>query len=110
MLDTTLDLDVVEKNYLEMNGIIHPYTHGNLDTVVILDKTEMFKHIFSYVDWLYKLVRPCNVLYLAVNSIFPRAKMNQLHSWWFCSTKDANVALANYVAKHSKINDDSGLQ
>ena len=37
--------------YLDMNGIIHPCTHGNNDSeIIVLDEAEMFKKIFSYVD------------------------------------------------------------
>jgi XRN 5'-3' exonuclease N-terminus len=46
---------VVDNFYLDMNGIIHPCTHGNAmengsDTIIILDETAMFKKIFLYVD------------------------------------------------------------
>jgi hypothetical protein len=41
---------VVDNFYLDMNGIIHPCTHGNSDDIVILDETAMFKKIFGYVD------------------------------------------------------------
>ena len=41
----------VDNLYLDMNGIIHPCTHGNAEGVVIvLDETAMFKKIFLYVD------------------------------------------------------------
>lgn len=43
---------VVDNFYLDMNGIIHPCTHGNSDELVILDETAMFKKIFGYVDRL----------------------------------------------------------
>lgn len=41
---------IVDNFYLDMNGIIHPCTHGNSDEIVVLDETAMFKKIFSYVD------------------------------------------------------------
>lgn len=41
---------VVDNFYLDMNGIIHPCTHGNSDEIVVLDETAMFKKIFGYVD------------------------------------------------------------
>lgn len=41
----------VDNFYLDMNGIIHPCTHGNAnDKIVVLDETAMFKKIFLYVD------------------------------------------------------------
>lgn len=36
--------------YLDMNGIIHPATHGNAEEIIVLDETAMFKKIFLYVD------------------------------------------------------------
>jgi hypothetical protein len=37
--------------YLDMNGIIHPCTHGNAEgEIIVLDETLMFKKIFLYVD------------------------------------------------------------
>ena len=41
----------VDAFYLDMNGIIHPCTHGNNeDDIVVLDEAAMFKKIFGYVD------------------------------------------------------------
>jgi 5'-3' exoribonuclease 1 len=41
----------VDNFYLDMNGIIHPCTHGNAEgEIIILDETAMFKKIFLYVD------------------------------------------------------------
>jgi 5'-3' exoribonuclease 1 len=41
----------VDNFYLDMNGIIHPCTHGNAEgEIVILDESAMFKKIFLYVD------------------------------------------------------------
>ena len=41
----------VDNFYLDMNGIIHPCTHGNAqDQIIVLDETAMFKKIFAYVD------------------------------------------------------------
>ena len=89
--------------YLDMNGIIHPCTHGNSDDLVILDETEMFKKIFLYVDRLYKLARPRNVLYLAVDGVAPRAKMNQQRSRRFRSGKEAEELMAQIVARDGEL-------
>lgn len=37
----------------------------------------MFMRIFAYTDRLYKLVKPKRMMFLAVDGVAPRAKMNQ---------------------------------
>ena len=45
------DIEYVDNFYLDMNGIIHPCTHGNAEgEIIVLDETLMFKKIFFYVD------------------------------------------------------------
>mmetsp|Transcript_55900 Transcript_55900/g.60522 ORF Transcript_55900/g.60522 Transcript_55900/m.60522 type:complete len:336 (+) Transcript_55900:133-1140(+) len=92
----------VDNFYLDMNGIIHPATHGNNENeLVFLDETAMFKKIFLYVDRLYKMVKPNHVFYLAVDGTAPRAKMNQQRSRRFRSAKEAEQLAADLTAREN---------
>ncbi|GKY94458.1 5'-3' exoribonuclease 1 [Mayamaea pseudoterrestris] len=94
----------IDNFYLDMNGIIHPATHGNNnDEIIVLDETAMFKKIFLYVDRIYKLVRPQKVLYLAVDGVAPRAKMNQQRSRRFRSAKEAEQLAGELLARNGKL-------
>jgi 5'-3' exoribonuclease 1 len=97
----------VDNFYLDMNGIIHPCTHGNADNeLVFLDETAMYKKIFLYVDRLYKMVQPSKVLYLAVDGVAPRAKMNQQRSRRFRSAKEAEQLAAELSARENFMGQD----
>lgn len=67
----------IDNLYLDMNGIIHPCTHGNSESVVEQAEDEMFDKICAFLDQLVQLTKPKKLLYLAIDGVAPRAKMNQ---------------------------------
>ena len=57
---------VVDNLYLDMNGIIHNCTHGN-DPGTRLSEPEMINKVFAYLEKLFEIVQPQQLLFMAVD-------------------------------------------
>lgn len=83
-------LPEIDNFYLDMNGIIHNCTHPcDGDVHFRISEEEMFEDIFNYISTLFKIIKPKEYFFMAVDGVAPRAKMNQQRGRRFRSAKEA---------------------
>ena len=95
-------LPEVDNLYLDMNGILHNCSHANDAEIAQKTDKDVLLAVFYYIDRIVHIVKPQGLLYMAIDGVAPRAKLNQQRSRRFRSAKDASVLLAEARARELK--------
>lgn len=80
----------IDNFYVDMNGVIHHCTHANKETLPIHDEHELFSNIIKYLNNLFELIEPKKLIYIGVDGVSPKAKMNQQRKRRFLSLYNIN--------------------
>lgn len=78
----------IDNLYIDMNGIIHPCCHP-IDRDSPSSLEEIYNSIFDYIEKVIRIVKPKHLIYMAIDGVAPRAKINQQRSRRFRSALEA---------------------
>ncbi|CAJ1953500.1 unnamed protein product [Cylindrotheca closterium] len=102
----------IDRLYIDMNGIIHGCSHNNssnvdddgegFDTVSRISNPDIFRNVCYYLDRIIgDMVQPQQVVYMAIDGVAPRAKLNQQRSRRYRSGTEGSIETSIYDA-HEK--------
>jgi len=108
----------IDRLYIDMNGIIHGCSHNNqpvqaseddsseIGDQLVSGRTEddVFRDICYYLDRIVRdIAQPKELLYLAIDGVAPRAKLNQQRSRRYRSAKEGEIERSVYDAHQQQL-------
>lgn len=79
----------VDHFYLDMNGIIHGASHPDDEIIETLSNEDILQAIDLYLDTcIDEIIKPQQSIFLAIDGVAPRAKLNQQRSRRFRAGKE----------------------
>ncbi len=86
----------VDNLYVDVNGVIHQSTHNNDHRKITSESeehmTKSMQRMFNYLDTIVRFTAPEKLIYLAVDGVAPRAKLNQQRIRRLRQSKEAEQA------------------
>ncbi len=71
----------IDNFYIDLNGLIHPSVNPRGENIrEPKNFEEQCENIANYIDKLLSIVKPKRLIYLAIDGVAPRAKLNQQRS------------------------------
>lgn len=109
MLSGTTILPEFDNFYLDMNGIIHACTHPNDNsTANSLTLREMMLAIFRYIDHMVtEIVKPKKILFMAIDGVAPRAKLNQQRARRFRAAQERQESIMKARQKGETVDEEN---
>lgn len=77
--------------YLDMNCLIHPCCHSSDFGPITKDENEMIERICNYTMKIINVVKPTDLVYMAIDGVAPLAKISQQRLRRFKSIKVKNM-------------------
>jgi 5'-3' exonuclease/20S proteasome alpha/beta subunit len=104
----------IDRLYIDMNGILHGCSHNNMDELgtSTLSEDDIFKNVCFYLERIVgEMVEPKTLVYMAIDGVAPRAKMNQQRSRRYRSSDGGEIEQTVFEAhQQSKLHQQGEAQ
>ncbi|XP_076451691.1 5'-3' exoribonuclease 1-like isoform X2 [Babylonia areolata] len=90
--------------YLDMNGVVHVCSHPEDDNPHFrITEEQIFKDICHYIEFLFRMIKPRKVFFMAIDGVAPRAKMNQQRGRRFRSAREAEELIRQALERGEEL-------